>query len=154
MSVPLGTILPYYGRENQPPTPVGDWLFCNGDTIQKTQFPDLYSLLIGANPDLKIDDENVKLPDLRGEFLRGWDWDREVDKDRKLGSWQPDSMKSHDHSTGPIGVSGGWNGGWGSDQNHRAVNSPGDGPNSTGAYGGDETRPRNIAVNFIMKAKP
>lgn len=77
---PVGSIL-YY------PTsviPVG-WLMCNGASISKTIYPLLFSklgYLYGGSGDL------FGLPDLRGEFIRGWDSGRGVDAFRALGSAQ------------------------------------------------------------------
>ena len=43
--------------------------------------------------------EDVVLPDLRGEFLRGWRDDKTgVDSGKVFGSTQLDEFKSHDHS--------------------------------------------------------
>jgi len=89
------------------------------------------------------------LPDLRGEFIRGWDNSRNVDPNRGLGSAQADKIKDHQHSGG-------------SGSNSSLSNSP---PNTnssaqsnTGfitpqqtADGADETRPRNIAMIAIIK---
>ncbi|WP_422045937.1 phage tail protein, partial [Pseudomonas viridiflava] len=41
---------------------------------------------------------NFRLPEARGEFLRGWDHGRGVDAGRGLGSWQADDNKSHAHT--------------------------------------------------------
>jgi microcystin-dependent protein len=42
---------------------------------------------------------NFNKPDLRGEFVRGWDDSRGVDVGRVFGSWQDSDNKSHDHNT-------------------------------------------------------
>jgi microcystin-dependent protein len=47
------------------------WLECAGQVIPKTGFKDIYDLLIDTQP-WGISDAGVKIPDLRGVFLRGW----------------------------------------------------------------------------------
>ncbi|MGK3529136.1 phage tail protein, partial [Escherichia coli] len=58
-------------------TPPAGWLQCNGATFTKEQYP----VLARVYPTLR-------LPDLRGEFIRGWDDGRKVDTGRKLLSAQ------------------------------------------------------------------
>lgn len=154
--VPIGSILPFYGNENQKPA---GWLFCNGGEVSRRDYPLLHEHLIVANPALRDNKHGtVRLPDLRGEFLRGLDVGRGVDVDRILGTSQPfqAGLPPHDHELSQaIGRSEGWCGGWGTDCGHRAVNGPGDRAMIVGeAKIQRETRPRNIAVNFIIKAVP
>jgi len=40
------------------------------------------------------------VPDLRGEFRRGWDDGRGVDAGRGAGTWQADEFKQHNHNDG------------------------------------------------------
>lgn len=85
------------------------------------------------------------LPDLRGEFIRGLDAGRNVDSGRNVLSFQEQSIQSHTHSgvfTGKFERESAGSGGWG------AVNTNG----NTAATGGNETRPRNIAFLYIVKA--
>ena len=85
------------------------------------------------------------LPDMRAEFIRGWDNGRGLDPGRILLSPQSDQIKSHTHSTFVSGaaelVGGGSLG--------VARNVPG---SSVGAFGGSETRPINIPFNYIVRA--
>jgi phage-related tail fiber protein len=46
------------------------------------------------------------LPDLRGEFIRGWDKGRGVDAGRTFGSWQKSSVDGYDPSAQHPGVGG------------------------------------------------
>ena len=149
--VPVGTVMPFYGTKNQLiASGAGNYLICDGSQITKTQFPDLYSLLIGANPDLRVDQEVVRLPDLRGEFLRGFDDGRGVDKGRLLGKPQASQVERHDHQVplsscndnGGTTVRAGNN--CGSDTSRATSDAP----------SSKETRPRNVAVNFIIRALP
>lgn len=147
-TVPVGAILPFYGGDNQLPA---DYLVCNGDQIAKSSFPDLYGHLIMANPALRIDAERAQLPDLRGEFVRGWDNQRNIDPQRRLGSFQDQELKAHDHAI-PHEVQVHWpgHGGFHSNDGGNDTNLPT--PHTTFS-GGSETRPRNIAVNFIIRAR-
>jgi len=84
--IPVGAVMSFARRT----APAG-WLVCNGDivpngedTIQgiKANFELLYAAVGSSFGSLG------KLPDLRGEFVRGWDDGREVDKGRPFGSKQ------------------------------------------------------------------
>lgn len=71
-AVPVGVPLPYPAA-----TAPDGWLKCNGASFSATSYP----LLAKVYPSLK-------LPDLRGEFLRGWDDGRGVDAGRSIGTAQ------------------------------------------------------------------
>ena len=77
---PVGMIVAYANAT----IPTG-WLECDGSAIP-SQYTELKALL-GNN-----------VPDLRGEFIRGWDNGRGVDSGRTLGSTQTDAFESHNHS--------------------------------------------------------
>ena len=85
------------------------------------------------------------VPDLRGEFIRGADLGRGVDPSRVIGSSQSDSLKAHAHNFqfSLLGTVAG-----------TELNIPNtggtDGPFTTSSVGGSETRPRNIAMNYII----
>lgn len=147
--VPVGAILPFYGGDNQLPA---NYLVCNGDQIARASYPELYAHLIMANPQLLIDAERAELPDLRGEFLRGWDNQRNVDPQRRLGSVQSDELRSHAHTI-PHQVQVHWPGHGGFHSldggNDTNLASP-----ATAPFGGGETRPRNVAVSHIIRARP
>ncbi|MBS9432063.1 tail fiber protein [Photorhabdus hainanensis] len=74
-NIPVGAPIPWPLAN----PPIG-YLTCNGSVFSKSQYPKLGE----AYPD-------GKLPDLRGEFIRGWDDGRGVDNGRKLLSWQESS---------------------------------------------------------------
>ncbi|MCY9846693.1 phage tail protein [Pectobacterium jejuense] len=59
------------------------WLKCNGQAFDKN----IYPLLAQAYP-------SGRLPDLRGEFIRGWDDGRGVDMGRGLFSEQSDAIRN------------------------------------------------------------
>ena len=66
-----------------------------------------------------------------------------MDSGRALGSFQADEIKAHTHTltTGASGTVS--NGGGDRDSD--------DGTQTTSSFGGSETRPRNIAMNYIIK---
>jgi microcystin-dependent protein len=86
------------------------------------------------------------VPDLRGEFLRGWDDSRAVDASRTFGSAQAADIAPHEHSM-PWRASGSFYGGTGS--SYTAVENAAGG--STNNSTGTETRPRNIALLACIK---
>ncbi|WP_083928140.1 phage tail protein [Anaeromusa acidaminophila] len=61
------------------PTPPPGWLECNGQST--AAHPEL-AAIVGPN-----------VPDLRGEFIRGWDHGAGKDVSRLLGSWQNYSVE-------------------------------------------------------------
>jgi microcystin-dependent protein len=101
------------------------------------------------------------LPDLRGEFLRGWDNARGVDSGRVVGLLQTDAFQSHRHElvTGHWGISTtNYDSSWMINSQNFATNSTNnyagtpfsDGVNGNPRLAG-ETRPRNVAVLACIK---
>lgn len=84
--VPIGTIIPFWGQVAPP-----GFLPCYGQTIGIATFPDLVQFI---NPGQTY----ATLPDLRGEFLRGWDAGRNVDSGRTFGSTQRGTVTVGDPS--------------------------------------------------------
>lgn len=113
-----------------------------GQVITKEQYPILYSLY------------GAKLPDMRAEFIRGFDAGRGVDVGRTIQSIQTDEVMEHDHPRTPIDgffeVAVGDPGQVAGDTQGSAVRSRA--VSRTGKTGGVETRPRNIAFHYIVKA--
>lgn len=108
------------------------------------------------------DTANFLLPDLRGEFIRGWDDARGVDSSRVFGSWQAEQIKEHTgteqvysgsaNSTSPIGaVSAVLNNpaSWG--YINTTTNASAQANAIKCAIGGLETRPRNSALLACIK---
>ncbi|WP_387467856.1 phage tail protein, partial [Photorhabdus sp. RM323S] len=140
---PVGVPLPYPHRY----TPAG-YLTCNGQTFDKS----LYPKLTEAYPDGKV-------PDLRGEFIRGWDDSRGVDPGRACGTWQPDGIPDHTHYkviskqiVENLVLAGGES--WGTARNSLYTRSLDQSTGTGGVIGitENETRPRNIAFNYIVRA--
>lgn len=76
--IPVGFPLPWPQE-----TPPSGWLKCNGAAFDKAKYPKLAVAYPSGN-----------LPDLRGEFLRGWDDGRGVDSGRVLLSAQGDAIRN------------------------------------------------------------
>lgn len=89
--VPSGTVLYFAGRT----APAG-WLKANGAAISRTAYAALFAA-IGTTYGAGDGRSTFNLPDLRGEFLRGWDDGRGVDAGRGFGSAQAHALQSHQH---------------------------------------------------------
>ena len=161
--VPVGTIQSYAGSVLPP-----GWAWCDGTAVPRTgKYSQLFSV-VGEMYGRGDGSSTFALPDLRGKFVRGLDRDGSMnDKDRVnghqgLGTPQDDSLASHSHAakrTKAGEICGGC-----PQFEHMDVmvdNASAD-PNSatwtrisgmttTAAAGGTETRPKNVAVNFIVK---
>jgi microcystin-dependent protein len=130
--------------QNTAPT---GWLKANGALVSRSTYSALFAA-IGTTFGAGDGSTTFALPDMRGEFPRGWDDGRGVDSGRGFGSTQSQGIQSHTHP-----------------QTNFAANSqPGNRPvgfaNTTGAAtfdfstassGGAETRPRNIALLACIK---
>ena len=137
---PTGTLI-YFASS----TPPSGFLKANGAAISRSTYADLFAV-IGTTWGVGNGSTTFNVPDLRGEFVRGWDDARGVDSGRSFGSSQADEFKSHTHSipkqhdfaryASPNVASG-----------HTTTNSYSD----TLAAGGSETRPRNIVALACIK---
>ncbi|OWO84606.1 phage tail protein [Photorhabdus luminescens] len=140
-NVPVGAPIPW-----PLPHPPAGYFTCNGSAFSRSQYPKLAE----AYPD-------GRLPDLRGEFIRGWDDGRGVDSGRILLSTQADNTKRIQLTKGlpdgqylssyqgpvdtyryPLG---------------RDVLDSATATSIANNTSGHETRPRNIAFNYIVKAE-
>jgi hypothetical protein len=180
--VPVGTIVAFFGNSNR--IPVG-WLLCDGRAFNRSEYAELSDLLDNAGL------SNTNTPDLRGQFLRGVnlnrdaatgdpDWDKRNGTGEKIGSRQEDAFQGHWHE---IGESQNPSGGIRQAMEvGRSVNTDLISPNtklwpsgpatfagkvvselfdysgsSKLGYGiarvTSETRPKNIAIHWIIKAK-
>lgn len=89
--VPSGAVLYFSGRT----APAG-WLKANGAAVSRTAYAALFAA-IGTTYGAGDGRSTFNLPDLRGEFLRGWDDGRGVDTGRVFGSAQAHALQSHQH---------------------------------------------------------
>lgn len=119
------------------------WLKANGAAVSRTTYAALFAA-IGTTYGAGNGSTTFNLPDLRGEFIRGWDDARGADPGRVLGSAQADAFKSHTHEVGSIGnLQPGSFGAF--------LNTGPGGNGLTQAAGGSETRPRNVALLAVIK---
>ena len=132
-ALPVGVPVPWPSA-----TPPTGWLKCNGAAFSAEEYPELAK----AYP-------TNKLPDLRGEFIRGWDDGRGVDVGRAIGSHQLDALQQHTHTiatraqnNGGNAVARGEGGSWGAPSTEQV---------NTDARTAAETRPRNVALLAIIK---
>lgn len=153
---PAGTIITFAGS-----TAPTDYLACDGAAVSRTDYADLFAVcgvLYGAGDG----STTFNLPDLRGEFVRGWDDGRGVDSGRSLGTTQNSSNKDHTHTITDPGhnhsyrmpVDGQHAGGSGTGRDTASTNST-TGDQTTGItidnQGESEARPRNIALLYCIK---
>ena len=162
-SIPSGTVIHFAGQT----APTG-WLKANGAAVSRTAYAALFAA-IGTTYGAGDGHSTFNLPDLRGEFIRGWDDGRGIDRGRALGSAQGDAIRN---ITGSIDT--------GSNSGHQLfdeatatgalaisqrrwkawTNENADGRNNPAAFDFDasrvvptapENRPRNIALLACIK---
>ena len=141
LAVPVGTIV-----TTATTTALVGTLKCNGALISRTTYSALFAA-IGTTFGVGDGSTSFKLPDLRGEFIRGWDDGRGIDPGRVFGSAQADLFKAHTHTEDRLSQNpwsgGAYGSGGGTSVAYQTVN--------TGSTGGVETRPRNIAMLYCIK---
>jgi phage-related tail fiber protein len=140
------------------------WLKANGSAVARATYPNIdaaiyvgdannatalfgYRCTNAGSPSTSrsTTGEFIVLPDLRGEFVRGWDDSRGVDSGRAFGTSQSDDFKSHNHTELIEANIGG-------SSSRPASGGPfGQISSTTGMTGGDETRPRNVSLLFCVK---
>ena len=135
----------WFAADSPPP----GYLECDGASLSTTTYAGLYAVIgyvFGGSG------ASFNLPDLRGEFVRGWDNGRGIDSGRAFGSTQGHALDDHQHHMANSGsanrsaTAGGafafWTGaGWNTYATGYAV----------GAQTSTETRPRNVALLACIK---
>ena len=136
------------------------YLECNGAAVSRSTYANLFSVL-STTYGSGNGSSTFNLPDLRGEFIRGWDNSRGVDSGRSIASTQADENKAHTHGvTDPghihqVAYSN-------SDSGDGVIEESGTGlsgyePTESATTGisiassGSEARPRNIAMMYVIK---
>ena len=134
------------------------YLECDGSAVSRTTYSALFAVIAETygNGDGST---TFNLPDLRGEFIRGFDNGAGNDPDAasrtdrgdattgdNVGTKQLDEYESHTHdyvgNTGTINIDASGSG------NLAQVNEP---STATSSSGGNETRPRNVAMMWVIK---
>ena len=154
------------------------YLECNGAAVSRTTYAALFSF-IGTQYGAGNGSSTFNLPDLRGEFVRGFDNGRGVDSGRGIGSSQSGQNLSHDHDADASATSNvsdpghrhpsrgygndddGGNQYTGSGNNDVRSNAIEDATTGISVAtnvsidvdndGGNEARPRNVAMMYIIK---
>lgn len=148
-ALPVGTMVGFPLNKIPP-----GFLEIDGSVKSIAVYPDLAAFLGTAFNKGDEGTGNFRLPESRGEFLRGWDHGRGVDAGRLIGSFQADLIKQHVHdmsaiatTTVNVGISGGAN--YSAATGDNGASGVATRINTTG---GTETRPRNLAVMWCLKA--
>ena len=165
--VPAGFVMSYSSSIS----PGAEWLSCDGSAVSRVTYDDLFAV-IGTIYGVGDGSTTFNLPDYRGYFMRGTDNGAGNDPDALtrtdrgdgstgdlVGTIQLDSLKSHNHQTYRTTV----------DIVHPSAANPGatvlgaqfsassvfstTAPIvKTGYYGGNETRPKNINVDYYISS--
>jgi microcystin-dependent protein len=152
-AVPVGTVFSFAG--NTVPT---NFLECAGQQLLRTSYTALdtaIAQLYGTytNGAGAAGTTHLRLPDLRGEFIRGFDNGRGIDVGRVLGSAQGFATEDHTHEM-EYQINGNTpNTGSGDRVTSLGIGGAGL-AYSEGMHTGTaaaETRPRNVAMKYIIK---
>ncbi len=154
---PIGEVIMWAGST----APYG-YLICNGSQVSRTTYATLFGI-VGTSFGQGNGTTTFHLPDLRGRFVRGLDGGAGVDPDaagrtamntggatgNNVGSVQADAFEAHNHTVKftPQGAN--------PEEFDEAIIGTGNGsPANINATltGGNETRPVNAYLNFIIKA--
>ena len=169
-TVPTGAVMAFAMS-----TAPANWLECNGSAVSRTTYATLFSA-IGTAFGSGDGSTTFNVPDMRGEFARGWDNGAGVDPGRVFGTTQAAAMLNHTHSgtTSSVGdhthtLPGQIIFGNGSPTGTSIAAGPGSNlyqSNITGAAGGhnhtvttgnpsagggSETRPTNVAFLYCIR---
>ncbi len=120
------------------------WLIANGALVSRTSYADLFAA-IGVTFGAGDGATTFALPDLRAEFIRGWDNSRGVDAGRVFGSSQADTVGPHTHTFSVTEAQNTGNG------NPSLIGFSATGSFETSNTGTVETRPRNVALLYCIK---
>jgi Phage Tail Collar Domain len=158
--VPVGTVVAFMGN-----TPPPGWLLCNHAEISRTDYKNLFAV-IGVSSGPGNGTTTFHIPEMRGLFLRGRDGGVNQDPDAasrtgtygvgvtgdNVGSYQGDDFKSHRHDIQEYySPSPGGSGKYGLISNFYSGGGCYTRPDLMSSNGGNESRPKNISVNYIIK---
>lgn len=148
-STPIGTVS-WFAASAAPTS----YLECSGGVVAISEYLDLYNVIGKKYNTGGEGASNFRLPDLRGEFIRGWDHGRGADVDRVFGDSQQGSvMVTHVGQTaGGAMAIGGFN--FDSAEAYTTPNVQSAGTLTN--YSGNTlvgSRPRNVALLPCIKAR-
>ena len=96
--VPIGSILAFPAKK----VPEG-YLPCEGQELSIQLYPELFEVIGHTWGGSK---STFHIPDLQGQFIRGWDREGDVDPERMFGGYQDDCFQGHVHSVVSCSESG------------------------------------------------
>ena len=98
-SVPTGCVFARAAAS----VPAG-YLECNGAIVSRSTYQALFNVIGTQYNTGGESGSQFRLPDLRGEFIRGFDHGRNVDGNRGMGSFQDQENRAHSHTYGNSGI--------------------------------------------------
>lgn len=169
-NIPIGGIVIYAGTK-LPTTTNVEWRFCDGSLLEKTEEYREISELLGHRFDAEPETNHVRLPDFRGYFLRGATQSSNEEPSKKdpdalnrkaFGGHKPEHVGSEQHAIVGRHIH----------MSHEGDTLTADGALVTGhpicsqdtlkgnqnslkdaSRLDEDTRPINIAVNYIIRVK-
>jgi len=153
--MPSGSII-MYGVASAPT----GWLICDGTAVSRTTYAALFAA-IGTTFGAGNGTTTFNLPNMGGQFARGWASGQTVDSGRTFGTTQLDAFQGHFHSP-PFGqtsyvtyVSGASSANATTGGGNYALSSSTGAPLTDGSNGTPrtavETRPTNVALTYLIK---
>lgn len=88
-SIPIGAVLPFAMKK-----PPEKWLICDGMAYSIEEYSELFErigYIFGGN------ESKFQVPNLNGQFIRGYDSSGSIDPERVFGSIQRDAIIGHRH---------------------------------------------------------
>ena len=171
--LPVGTIVAFGGPAASVPE-AGGWLLCDGRELGVLQYPELHAVLRTAWGQGR-NSGTFLIPDLRGRFLRGVNYAapgemRDPDRDQRgtsgpggnsgneVGSLQEDAAGPHQHPLSGVADAIGQGAGaeWIRFHGSKVPDESAAVLSNTWSIqppGQAETRPRNVYVNWIIRAR-
>lgn len=128
--------------------PPAGFLKCDGAAVSRTTYADLFAK-VGTFWGAGDGSTTFNVPDLRGEFIRGFDDGRGIDTGRGFGTAQSDAFAEHDHQIDRY-VQVAESGAGVFVPSSSSLTAAGT-PDDRFAEGDTETRPRNIALIYYIK---
>lgn len=144
IAAPTGSVIAYAAST----APLG-FLKCNGAAVSRTTYATLFAR-IGTTFGSGDGSTTFNVPELRGEFIRGFDETGLVDAGRVLGSWQDGQMPAHIHTLTRPYYDANAGSGW-TDRASGSVLQTYPTSSTGGTSNSSENRPRNVALLYCIK---